>query len=86
MTFRPTVLVALPNHELRWLGHFLLPRVFDGEHYFKIEPVSSGRVRLIHGEKFSGILVGLAKSKLEGETKSGFIAMNQALKNQAEAV
>ncbi|MCK9397442.1 MAG: SRPBCC domain-containing protein [Methylobacter sp.] len=86
MTFRPTVLVALPNQELRWLGHLLLPGVFDGEHYFKIEPISPGRVRFIHGEKFSGILVALAKSKLEGETKSGFIAMNQALKNQAEAV
>jgi hypothetical protein len=86
MTFRPTVLVALPNQELRWLGHLLLPGVFDGEHYFQIEPISPGRVRFIHGEKFSGILVALAWSKLEGETKSGFIAMNQALKNQAEAV
>lgn len=25
MTFRPTVFVALPNQELRWLGHLLLP-------------------------------------------------------------
>lgn len=85
MTFRPTVLVALPSQELRWLGHFLLPGVFDGEHYFKIEPVAQGRVCFIHGEKFSGILVGLAKSKLDGGTKSGFIAMNQALKVLAEA-
>ncbi len=25
MKFRPTLLVAVPNQELRWLGHFLLP-------------------------------------------------------------
>ena len=86
MTFRPTVLVALPNQELRWLGHFLLPGIFDGEHYFQIESIAQDRVRFIQGEKFSGILVGLAKAKLEGETKSGFIAMNQALKLLAEAV
>ena len=86
MSFRPTVLVALPNQELRWLGHFLLHGIFDGEHYFQIEPVAPGRVRFIHGEKFSGILVGLAKSKLEGGTKSEFIAMNQAIKKLAEAL
>ncbi|MFA5923743.1 MAG: SRPBCC domain-containing protein [Methylococcaceae bacterium] len=86
MTFRPTVLVALPNQEFRWRGHFLLPGIFDGEHYFQIELIAPGRVRFIQGEKFSGLLVALAKSSLEGETKSGFIAMNQALKVQAEAV
>jgi hypothetical protein len=85
MKFRPTVLVAVPNQELHWLGHFLLPGIFDGEHYFQIEAISPGRVRFIQGEKFSGILVGVYKSKLEGETKSGFIAMNQALKLLAEA-
>src|ERR1017187_8618157 len=30
MTFRPTGLVATPNVELRWLGHFLFRGVFDG--------------------------------------------------------
>ena len=85
MKFRPTILVAVPNQELRWLGHFLLPGIFDGEHYFQIEAISPGRVRFIQGEKFSGILVGFAKVKLECEIKSGFIAMNQALKLLAEA-
>jgi uncharacterized protein YndB with AHSA1/START domain len=32
MTFRPTVLAIMPNRELRWLGRFLLPGIFDGEH------------------------------------------------------
>jgi len=36
MIFRPTVLKAEPNRELRWLGHFLVSGLFDGEHIFTI--------------------------------------------------
>ncbi len=39
MTFRPTVLKAAPNRELRWLGRLLIPGLFDGEHIFTIEPL-----------------------------------------------
>ena len=86
MAFRPIVLSALPNQELRWLGHLVVPGLFDGEHYFQLENVAPGHVRFVQGEKFSGLLVGLAKSKLEGATRNGFIAMNQALKARAETV
>jgi hypothetical protein len=85
MTFRPTVLVATPNVELRWVGHFLFRGVFDGEHYFQIASGKPGRVRFIQGEKFSGLLVGLAKATLEHGTRPGFVAMNQALKLRAES-
>lgn len=86
MKFRPTVLVATTNQELRWLGRFLLPGIFDGEHYFQIVPLRPDRVRFIQGEKFSGILVPLFKSSLDSGTKAGFVAMNQALKELAESV
>jgi len=85
MTFRPTLLVVTPNQELRWLGRFLLPGLFDGEHYFQIAPIAADRVRFIQGEKFSGLLVALAVSQLERGTRAGFAAMNQALKARAEA-
>ena len=84
MTFQPTVLAAAPHQELRWLGHVLLPGIFDGEHYFQIVPIAPGRLQFIHGEKFSGILVAFAKAKLEGGTKAGFEAMNKAIKSRAE--
>lgn len=84
MNFRPTVLVVSPHQELRWLGHLFLPGLFDGEHYFQLEPIAPGRVRFIHGEKFSGILVVLARAKLQGGTKAGFEAMNKALKSRVE--
>lgn len=84
MTFHPKVLVAEPGHELRWLGRFLLPGIFDGEHCFQIEPLSEHRVRFVHSEVFSGLLVPLLWSSLDIKTRQGFEEMNQALKLQAE--
>lgn len=84
MTFRPKVLVATPNKELRWLGRFLFPGLFDGEHYFRIEPISSSYVKFVQGERFSGLLVAFVKSSLDSGTKRGFVSMNKALKDLAE--
>jgi len=86
MTFRPTVLLTKPNCELRWLGHFLFPGIFDGEHFFMIAAGPSGGVRLTQGEQFSGVLVGLAKRSLDRGTLPGFVAMNAALKARAESL
>jgi hypothetical protein len=83
MHFKPTVLSVRPERELRWLGHLLVPGIFDGEHYFLLEPVGENRTRLTQGEKFSGLLVGLLASTLAA-TGAGFKAMNTALKQQAE--
>jgi hypothetical protein len=84
--FRPTLLAAQPNRELRWKGSFVLgvPRLFDGEHYFKLEERHDGVVILHHGEFFSGVLVPLFKRSLNGEVSQGFIATNEALKREAE--
>ncbi len=84
MHFRPTVLVMEKHRELRWKGKLLLPGLFDGEHFFKIEPKPDGGVLFKQGELFSGILVPLFKGALNGATKQGFIAMNAALKREAE--
>src|SRR6185437_14032153 len=43
MSFRPTVLVAEPERELRWRGRLLVPGIFDGEHSFHIDPVGEDR-------------------------------------------
>jgi hypothetical protein len=86
MHFKPTVLSVRPERELRWLGHLLVPGIFDGEHYFLLEPINEkNRTRLTQGEKFSGLLVGLLSGTLTA-TSAGFKAMNKALKQQAEKV
>ena len=80
MTFRPTVLTAEPGRELKWLGHLLVPGLFDGEHRWLIEEIELGRVRFTQSERFGGILVPLLWKKLrDGGTAKGFRAMNEAL-------
>jgi hypothetical protein len=85
MTFRPTVRVVSPGRELRWLGRLLVPGVFDGEHYFRLEPAGAAGTRVVHGERFSGWLVFLLRSSLDSGTRAGFEAMNQALKARVES-
>ena len=85
MSFRPTVLVADPNRELRWLGHLWVRGLFDGEHSFSIEPLGEGRVRFIQRERFGGLLLPLLSKMLDGDTRRGFEEMNQALKLRSES-
>jgi hypothetical protein len=86
MRFRPTVRAANANHELRWLGLLLVPGLFDGEHYFVLEPQGTGTTRFVHGERFSGVLVGLImRAGMLDVTRQGFEAMNAALKQRVEA-
>jgi hypothetical protein len=84
MTFRPTVLVANPNRELRWLGRLVFPGLFDGEHAFIIEPLGPDRARFVQRETFRGLLVPLLAGSLDRGTRRGFEEMNAALKLRAE--
>ena len=81
MRFRPRVLVADPGRELRWLGRLGLPRLFDGEHYFRLIPEAGG-TRLIQGERFRGLLLWAMDVQ---QFRAGFEAGNAALKAMAEA-
>ena len=85
MTFRPTVLNAEPNRELRWLGHLLVPGLFDGEHSLTIQPLEENRVRFVQRESFRGLLVPLFGRSLDNNTQQGFEEMNRALKERAGA-
>ena len=86
MTFRPTVLSAIAGRELRWLGTLGLHGIVDGEHYFVLTPNEDGTTHLDHGERFSGILVALAKGSAKANDNSGYDAFSQALKKRAESV
>jgi hypothetical protein len=84
MRFRPMVLAASREREFRWKGRLLFPGLFDGEHYFLLEEHGDGCL-LTHGERFSGILPRLMGRRLLDNVRSGFEAMNAALKREAEA-
>jgi len=85
LEFRPVVMKVEPNRELRWLGHLIIPGLFDGEHIFQIEALDDKRVRFHQREIFSGILVPLLKKSLDADTRRGFNEMNQKLKELAES-
>jgi len=84
MSFEPEVVEVEPEKTFAWLGHMVLPRVFDGEHRFEIAATGEGHVRFVQRERFRGILVPLMRKMLETKTRSGFEAMNEALKKRAE--
>jgi hypothetical protein len=83
-TFRPVVRSLEPGRTLCWLGHVVLPGIFDGEHCFTIEPIGPTRVRFVQRERFGGLLVPILWGAVERDTKRGFEAMNVALKARVE--
>lgn len=85
MTFSPKVLTFESGSELRWIGHILIPGVFDGEHSFKLIDLGNGKTKFIQCETFGGILVPFMQAMLDNHTKKGFMAMNEALKNLCES-
>ena len=82
--FKPEVVVVEEQRELRWLGKLFISGLFDGEHYFRLEPVDDRTTRLVHGENFSGILVGILLKMIGKETLAAFERMNNALKQRVE--
>jgi hypothetical protein len=85
MTFRPKVLKAERERELRWLGTLGPRGLFDGEHSFRIVPLGEVRVRFLQTERFTGLLVSPLMLLIRNSTLRGFEAMNRALKLRAEA-
>lgn len=85
MKFTPQLLVNTPG-EFRWVGTVLGKWFLAGEHWFEFHPIEDGtKTRFVQGESFTGLGVGLFKLMVSVEnTRKGFVAMNEALKKEAE--
>lgn len=83
--FRPTVLVAAPGRELRWLGRTGLPGIFDGEHLFRLEALAGERTRLTQAERFGGLLAPALLAWMGDRLPAAFGAMDRALADRLEA-
>lgn len=81
MTFEPKIIEKTKNKELRWIGRLLFKGLFDGEHKFELKDNNDGTTLFIQSERFSGILISMLNIE---NTKNGFVAMNQKLKELAE--
>ncbi len=83
-TFKPIVLKVRPQQEIRWAGVALLSWLFRGEHYLELKMLDPQTTKLIHGEIFSGVLVGCLVNRLKGAVHAGFLEMNKALAKRVE--
>ena len=83
-TFSPTLTVVEPNRRLAWAGRLAIPKLFDAEHIFEVEPQSAGS-RLVHREHFRGVLVPILRRTLAA-THDAFIRMDAALAQRAETI
>jgi hypothetical protein len=85
VTVKPVIEILQREKLLVWKGFALAPGFFDGEHCFELQPLSGGACRLIHSERFSGVLVPIVGPLLLDATRQGFVSMNNALKRRAES-
>jgi hypothetical protein len=85
IVMRPIILEWSPPRELRWRATFVSRRLFSGEHGFRLEEATPGRVRFAQDETFSGLLVPLYARLRLPSTRLGFAQMNEALRARAEA-
>ena len=86
IVFKPVVGKVIENQYYDWTGHLFFKGLFDGHHYFQLEDIGNGQVKLIHGENFSGILSSYILNKIGGDTRNNFIRMNGAVKKRAESI
>ena len=84
MTFKPNVLKFDANKSFRWLGHMIVPGLFDGEHIFELTDNGNGTTTFVQREQFNGILIPLFTKMLDVNTRQGFELMNKALKERVE--
>ena len=84
INIRPTILKVEPEIELCWLGRLLIPGLVDGEHHLVIVPMDSGSVQFLQREVYRGLLVPVLWRRLQKDARSGFEAMNRALKRLLE--
>jgi hypothetical protein len=81
MTVKPKITSARPGTELRWASS--LPGIISGEHAFTLTATGSG-TRVVQSETFRACSPS-SRGKTLANAEAGFQALNQALKQCAEA-
>ena len=84
-TFTPIITIYKENEILEWFGSGLVG-TFKGTHYFKLTETADGKTKMLHGEKFSGLLSGLIMQMIAHDTHANFGLMNEAFKKRVEEV
>ena len=75
----------LPQRELCWVGALPLPRMFEGEHFFRITENRDGSVHFTQGERYAGWLEPTFREAMETINRNAMSAVNRALKAHLQA-
>lgn len=86
VTFVPRVTDYHEGRAFTWTGEFFHPWFALGDHTFRLTPLEHSRIRLDHDERIYGIGSVLVWLLGKRQIRSGFDAMNLALKRRAESV
>ena len=84
-TFSPVITVFEKYESLEWLGSGFVG-MFKGNHYFRLTVINDGKTKMVHGEKFSGLLSGIIMQMIGKDTHANFELMNEAMKNRVEEI
>ena len=85
ITLKPTVTAYEPGRHFAWLGHLVIPHIFDGAHELILESNERGATSFTQRETFRGVLVPFVAGTLS-HTRDGFEQMNQAIKERVESL
>ena len=83
-TYQPVLLAYAPNKELVWRGTQGAAWLMAGEHYYRLEALSPTRTRLMHGERFTGLMSNFISKDLLAKMENAFIEHNRILKQRVE--
>jgi hypothetical protein len=82
--FTPRVTLIEEGRKLAWFGRTIVPRLFDGEHWFEVLPDNQGQCRFLHGELMTGLLSAPLWQLIGDKIERRFVEMNRAIKLRSE--
>jgi len=82
---QPRVLEWVPNEQLHW-RLTMLGGLIKTLRYVEIQALGPANCIVDNGELFSGLMGPSLGRRMRGPVRRGFLAMNEALKERAEAV
>lgn len=85
MVFYPVVTRVEPEKTFRFLGQFVIPDLFSGEHIFELEAIDDGSTRFIHREEFHGMVPAMLGKSLDKIARGNYETFNRAIKQRAES-
>ncbi|PJA33215.1 MAG: SRPBCC domain-containing protein [Zetaproteobacteria bacterium CG_4_9_14_3_um_filter_53_7] len=85
MVFYPVVTRVAKEKAFRFLGQFVIPSLFSGEHIFELAATDDGSTRFIHREEFHGMVPAILGKSLDKIARRNYETFNRAIKQRAES-